>query len=205
MAISRDRAQRCGLRRAGGVQVDAVEIVARLFGRDRKLGAIDHPLHVGSRQRERMRQVARGEIGEVAFRQGLQREARPAGADRQHRTVAVAFQHDLRTIRQLAYDVVEHMRGHGGRTRRRRLRGQRFRYLEIEVGGFQRQACTFGADQHIAQNRNGVAALDHAMHVTQRFQQLRAFDRDLHCKTRPIQNPTHVMEVPGDSNERRSD
>ena len=31
-----------------------------------------------------------------------------------------------------------------------------------------------------------LAALDHAVHVTQRLQELRAFDRDLHCKTRLI-------------------
>jgi hypothetical protein len=46
----------------------------------------------------------------------------------------------------------------------------------------------FGADQHVAEDRNGVAALDHAMDVAQRFQELRAFDGDLHCNTRLIQD-----------------
>src|SRR6185295_9031238 len=63
-------------------------------------------------------------------------------------------------------------------------RRQRFGHLQVEVGRLQRQAGIFGADQHIAEDRDGVAALDHAMDVAQRFQQLRAFDGDLHCITR---------------------
>ncbi len=131
-----------------------------------------------------MRHVAGGEVREVAFGQGLQREARAAGADRQHRTVAVGFQHDLRAVGQFADDVVEHMRRHGGGAAGRGLRRQRFGHLEVEVGRLQRQPGVFGADQHVAENRDGVAALDHAMDVAQRFQQLRAFDGDLHCITR---------------------
>ena len=131
-----------------------------------------------------MRHVAGGEIREIAFGQGLQREARAAGADRQHRTVAVGFQHDLRAVGQFADDVVEHMRRHGGGAAGRGFRRQRFGHLEVEVGRLQRQPGVFGADQHVAEDRDGVAALDHAMDVAQRFQQLRAFDGDLHCITR---------------------
>ena len=140
-----------------------------------------------------MRHVAGGEIREIAFRQRLQREARAAGADRQHRTVAVGFQHDLRAVGQFADDVVEHVRRHGGRAGGRGFRRQRFGHLEVEVGRLQRQLGVFGADQHVAEDRNGVAALDHAMDVAQRFQELRAFDGDLHCNTRLIPK----MEKPG--------
>ena len=140
-----------------------------------------------------MRHVAGGEIGEIVFGQRLQREARAAGADRQHRAVAVAFQHDLRAVGQFAHDVVKHMRRHGGRAAGRGFRGKRLRHLKVEVGGLQRQPRVFGADQHVAEDRNGVAALDHAMDVAQRLQELRAFDGDLHCNTRPIPK----MEKPG--------
>jgi hypothetical protein len=58
--------------------------------------------------------------------------------------------------------------------------------VQVEVGGLQRQPGAFGADQHVAEDRDGVAAFDHAMHMAQRFQELRAFDGDLHCKTRLI-------------------
>ena len=140
-----------------------------------------------------MRHVAGGEIGKIVLGQGLQREARAPGADRQHRAVAVAFQHDLRAVGQFAHDVVEHMRRHGGRAAGGGFSGQRFGHLEVEVGGLQRQPRVFGADQHVAEDRNGVAALDHAMDVAQRLQQLRAFDGDLHCNTRLILK----MEKPG--------
>ena len=66
------------------MQIDAVEVVAGFLGRDRKLGAVDQPLHVGGGQREGMRHVAGGEIRKIVFWQGLQREAGAAGADRQH-------------------------------------------------------------------------------------------------------------------------
>jgi hypothetical protein len=128
-----------------------------------------------------MRHVAGGKIGEIVFGQGLQRETRTAGADRQHRAVAVAFQHDLRAFRQLAHDVVEHMRRHRGRAAGCGFRRQRFRHLQIKIGRLQRQSGIFGTDQHVAQDRNGVASLHHAMDVPQRLQELRAFDGDLHC------------------------
>ena len=50
MAVGRDRAQRLRLAGAGGVQIDAVEIVARLLGRDRELGLVDQPLEIGGRR-----------------------------------------------------------------------------------------------------------------------------------------------------------
>ncbi len=133
-----------------------------------------------------MRHVAGGEIGEIIFGQRLQRKPRAAGADRQHRTVAVAFQHDLGAVGQFAHDVVEHMRRHGGRAAGCGFRRQRLGHLEVEVGGFERQPRVLGADQHVAEDRNGVAAFDHAMDVAQRFQELRAFDGDLHSNTRLI-------------------
>src|SRR5205809_404885 len=77
----------------------------------------------------------RGKIGKIVFGQGLQREARPAGADRQYRAVAVAFQQDLGTVGQFADDVVKHMRRHSGGTGGCGFRRQRFRHLEIKVGG----------------------------------------------------------------------
>ncbi len=47
MAVGRDRAQRLRLAGAGGVQVDAVEVVAGLFGRDREPRLVDQALQVG--------------------------------------------------------------------------------------------------------------------------------------------------------------
>ena len=146
-----------------------------------------------------MRHVAGGKIGKVALRQGLQREAGTAGADRQHRAVAVALQHDLCAVGQFAHDVVEHMCRHGGGAAGSGFRGERLRHLEIEVGRLQRQFGVFGADQHIAEDRDGVAAFDHAVDMAQRFQELRALDGDLHSNIRPIPK----MEKPGGRKARR--
>jgi hypothetical protein len=99
----------------------------------------------------------------------------------------VGLQRDLRSVGQLAHDVVEHMGGNRCRPAGSAFGGQRFRHFEIEVGRLQRELGTVGAQQHVAEDRNGVAALDHTMDVAQRLQELRAFDGDLHCNTRPIQ------------------
>ena len=182
VTVGRDRAQHLALSAGRVVQIDAVQIIAGLFGRGREMGLVDHPLQVGARQLEAVRHVAGIEIGEVAFRQRLQREARAAGADREHAAVAGGFEHDLRAFRQFAHDVVDHVRRHGGRAARRDLGRDGLVHLEIEVGRLQRQLAAFGAQQHIGEDRDGIAPLDHAMHMTERFQQLRALDGDLHLR-----------------------
>jgi len=124
--------------------------------------------------------------GKVVFGQRLQRETGPSGADRQHRAVAVTFQHDLGAIGEFAHDVVEHMCRHRGRPAGCGFCRQRLRHFEIKVGGFERQPPVLGAEQHVTEDRNGVAAFDHTMDVAQRFQELRAFDGNLHSNTRLI-------------------
>ena len=84
------------------MQIDAVEIVPRLLGRDCELGLVDQPLEIGGRKREGVRHLAGGEVGKVALGQGLQGEPGAAGANRQHGAVAGGLDHDLRALRQLA-------------------------------------------------------------------------------------------------------
>jgi hypothetical protein len=134
-----------------------------------------------------------------AARSGKSLSGKVCSVKRQHRAVAVALQHDLRAIGQFAHDVVEHMRRHRRRAAGSGFRGECFRHLEVEVGRLQRQAGIFGTDQHIAENRDGVAALDHAMDMAQRFQELRTLDGDLHSNIRPIPE----MEKPGGRKARR--
>ena len=184
MAVGRHRAQRRAFGGARGVQIDAVEIIARLFGGDGELGLVDQPLEVGGGKRERVRHVAGGEIGKIALRQRLQREARAPGADRQHRAVAGALDHDLRAFGQLAHDLVEHVRRHRGGAAGRDLGGDRIGDFEIEIGRLQAELALVGLDQHVGEDRDGIAALDHAMHVAQRLQQFGALDGHFHGKTR---------------------
>ncbi len=71
MSVGCHRAQGPGFCGARRVQKDAIEIIARLFGRDRELGLVDQPLQVGGGDLERVAHFAGGKIGEIAFRQSL--------------------------------------------------------------------------------------------------------------------------------------
>ena len=63
---------------------------------------------------------------------------RPA-LERQHRAVAGTFDHDLRAFRQLAHDLIEHVRRHRGGTAGRHFGRDGLGDLEIEVGGLEGQ------------------------------------------------------------------
>ena len=180
MAVSGDRPQGGCLGAARRVQIDAVEIVARLLRRDRELRFFDQPFEIGGGEFKAMRHLARGEIGKVALRQCLQREPGTAGADRQHRPIAGGLEHDLRPLRELANDLVKHVCRHRGRAARGDLGGNRLGYFQIEIGRFEGELGAFGLDQHVCQDRNCIAALDHAVDVAERLQQRCAFDGDLH-------------------------
>ena len=180
MAVGRDRAQHRFAVDVDGVEENAVEIVARLLGRDRELGVLDQPLELDRREREAVRELARGEIGEVGRRQSLKGEARAAGAQDQLPRVAGGLEARLRALRQLAHDVVDHMRRNGRRAVLGDVGWNRLGSLEVEVGALQRQPAVPGLDQHVGEDRDGVAPLDDAMDVPKRFKQDRTLDGDLH-------------------------
>ena len=92
--------------------------------------------------------------------------------------------HDLRALGQLAHDLVEHVGGHGGGAARRHLGGDAVDDFEIEVGGLQAELALLGLDQHIGQDRDGVAPFDHAVDVAQRLQQFGTLDGDFHRQIR---------------------
>ncbi len=131
-----------------------------------------------------MRHVAGGEIGEIALGQGLQREARPPGADHEDGAVARAFEHHLRAFRELAHDVVEHVGGHGRDAARRHIGRDRLEDFEIEIGRLEGELPALGANKHIGQDRNSAAPLDHTMDMRQRAQQLGPLDSDFHAALR---------------------
>ena len=186
VAVSRDRAQRLRLGGAGEVEIDAVEVVARLLGRDRELGLVDQALEVGGGKVELVGHFAGREIGKIAFRQGLQGKARAAGADRQHGAVAGGFEDDLRAFGQLAHDLEEHVRRDRGRSARPDLGRDRIGHFEVEVGGLEAELGAVGAHVHVGEDRNRVAPLHHAVDVTQRLQQFGPLDGDFHRVTRSI-------------------
>ena len=99
------------------MEVDAVQVVARLLGGDGELRPVDQPLQRRGSRAEDVREVAGGEVGKVGLRQALQAEARPARVHRHGVAVLAGLEHDLGAVRQLAHDVVEHVRRNRGRAR----------------------------------------------------------------------------------------
>ena len=60
----------------------------------------------------------------------------------------------------------------------------RIGHFKIEVGRLQAQRGAIGAQEHVGQNRNGVAPLDRAMHMAERSQQFGTLNGDLHRNIR---------------------
>ena len=165
MAIGRNRTQHQAFAGAYGMEIDAVEIISGLFGRNRELGLVDQTLEIGGTDHEFVCELAGRKIGKIALRQRLQCKPRAPRANRHHGTVTRRLQHDLGAFRQLAHDLVEHMGRHRGDAARIDLGRYGFYDFEIEIGSLQGEIGVVGTQQDIAENRNRIATLDHAMHM----------------------------------------
>lgn len=53
-------------------------------------------------------------------------------------------------------------------------------HLDVEVSGAKLSCIAFGLDQHVRQDRNGVAAFNYRLSLSHSLQQGAAFDADLH-------------------------
>ena len=180
----------------GGMEIDAVQVVARLLGGDGEAGAVDDALEVGRRELEAVRQVALGHGREVGRRQALQGEARAAGANGQAVAVGGALELDLGAVGQLAHDLVERMRR---RRRRSGLGGRRLDLLgdgEVHVGGGEAQPPLLRRDQDIGQDGDRVAPLDDALHMGQRLQEGCPFDRQFHGLVAITRGQKAVLDTP---------
>jgi hypothetical protein len=182
-----------------GVQVQAVQIVAGLFGRDREPGLVDQPHQVVGVDRDPARQAVAAHHREVAGRQDRQVEARAAGLDHQAGVVAAEAERDVRAVGQLADDFIQRV-GRGGDLAGLVDLGQALvDDLHVQVGGRERQGVAVGRQQDVRQDRDGVAALDDALHVTQRLQQRRPLDGKLHFSVqvpgrRDAENPPRAPQ-----------
>ena len=127
------------LPRCGGVQIDAVEVVARLFRGDGKARLVDQALQVLGGDLELVAELAGGEIGKILRRQRLQREAGLAGAQRQALLLGVALDLHLGAVGQLAHDVVQHVRRHRHGAGLRDVGRRLVRHLALEVGRLELQ------------------------------------------------------------------
>ena len=142
-----------------------------------------------------MGEIARGEIGEIAVRQALQIEARAARAQLQLAAFAGRLQRDLRAVGQLADDVVERMGGQRRAAGWRDVGGELFGHFKIEIGRLEEQRSALRLDQHIGQDRDGVAALHHAMDMAKRLQKRRAFESDFHARATFMAGPIGFVQA----------
>ena len=117
MAVGGDGAEpRDALLVLGLMKVDAVEIVASFFGRDGEPGLVDQAPQMVPRQLEGIRQIVVGHHRKLGDGQTRETEARAPRDHVELPAVAPVESHrDLRTVWQLADDVVEGERGRGHR------------------------------------------------------------------------------------------
>ena len=146
MPVGRHRAQLQLAARLMRVQEDAVEIVARLFGRNGELRLLDQALERHRVEPEDVREGTGRQLREIRLRQALQAEAGAARGDRHGVAVLVGLQHHLGAVGELAHDVVEQVRRDRRGATTLDLGGRGFRHFEVEVGRFHFQAGAFGAE-----------------------------------------------------------
>ena len=147
MPVGRDRAQDRLARRSRRVEIDAVQIIARLLGRDGEARLLDETLEVGGGQRKVVAEIIDAERGEIVGRQRLERELRRPARDDEPSLLAVLDQLDIVAFGELAHDVVEHMGGHGGRAFALGARRHRLDQLHVEIGRGQLQLVVAGLNR----------------------------------------------------------
>ena len=142
VAVGRRRLQH-RLRLVGDVQVDAVQIVTRLLGRDGEAGLVDDLAQGRGRQLEAGRQLALGDHREIVARQRRQGEAGAAGIDL-HPPLG-GDQLDLAALGQLADDVEQGVGRDRGRAGIGDIGFDRLVDLEVEIGRHQPDAALLPA------------------------------------------------------------
>src|SRR5580658_8836339 len=78
MAVGRSRSQHLDIAAPGRMQVDAVQIIARLFGRNGEAGTVDQALQIIRREPEFMLQGGAAHYRIIFGRQAGEREGRAA-------------------------------------------------------------------------------------------------------------------------------
>ncbi len=162
------------------MEIDAVQIIAGLLGRDGEARLLDQALQVRRRQREAVAEIVDAERREIVRGQRLERELRRAGGDGKPSLLAVAVELDIGSFGQLAHDVVEHMRRYRGGAFALGLARHRLDQLHVEIGGGQLQLVLGRADQDVGQDGDGIAPLDHARDMGERACQAWFVDGEAH-------------------------
>ena len=162
------------------MHVDAIEVIARLFGRDGEFRLVEQAAqHVGGR-REIGGIFRRCHDREIFLWQGRQRKVRPARGHGQPARRTVFGQRHQRAVGKFSHDLVQGHSGYGCRTGALDLGRGLVEHLDVEVGGAELDAVAFGFDQHVGQDRDGVAALDHRLRLADGLEQRATFYTEFH-------------------------
>ena len=180
MAIGGNRAQNLAIRAIGDVEIDAIEIVACLFGGDGKTGLVDEAAQVCGIDVESDGIVIAGHGLEVSGRKRRQREIRPARADGEPAVFRIEFQFDIGPGGQLAHNVEQRAGRRSDRAFAGNLRIGAVDSLDVEVGGHEGDFAALGFHQDVGQDRDRIAPLHHVLHMAERVQQVTTFNRQLH-------------------------
>ncbi len=121
--------------RLGHMHVDAVEVIARLLGRDGEFRLVEQPPEDRRGGREIRRVFRRRHYREIFLRQCRERKHRAPGLHREPPGGAVIGELHERAVGQLAHDLVQHHRRNRGRSGALDLGGGLVHHLDVEVGG----------------------------------------------------------------------
>ena len=183
MAVGRHGAQHTAFCALSVVQVDAVQIIARLFRGDRKARLVDEAAQLGCVHLEFHGGGFLRHGLEVGGRQGRQREFRTAGRDREAAFRQV--ERDFGAFGELPHNIKKRLGGGGDGTGLFHGGFGRIRRLDVEVGRREAQPVAFRHHQDVGQDRNRVPALDDCLDVGERTHQGVAVDGQLH-KPNPV-------------------
>ena len=106
--------------------------------------------------------------------------------ERQALLLGVARHLDLGAVGQLAHDVVQHVGRHGHRAGLETSAGASSDTSRSRSVALNCSAPLGGLEQHVRQDRDGRAPLDHARDVAKGSQKLTAFDHQLHALPRRL-------------------
>ena len=160
------------------VEIDSVQVVAGLLGRDGEPCRVDHVARIGRRQHEGVLHVADADRRKILDRQRRQPEIGAAGTDAR---MAVSDRDvNLGALGKLADDVIEKMGGHRGRPCRADrafdLRGD----VHVHVGRRHGQLAVGRLQNDVGQDRDRIAAFDDRLNLAERPQQADTIDGELH-------------------------
>ena len=186
VTIGRHRAKLHAAIAFDGMQINAVEVISRFFGRNGKTRLLEQALQLAAFHREPTGHLGLAHVRKVIGGQNRKLETCASGGDFQPAFAAFPFDLDLRPFRELSDDVMERMRRDRHSASGLDLRRDAFNGLHVEISRFQRKAtAAIGANQDIRENRDGITAFDNPRDMPESTEQ-----------RIPVNNKAHMDNYP---------